>query len=74
MIRQRLIVAMLGAALLRVLAAQRWHRQRRRSPSRRTVPVTSTYFLFEYNDSTTVGIDSGCADKNDVTRSQTCPG
>jgi hypothetical protein len=26
-----------------------------------------SYFLFEYNDSDTVGVDSGCADKNEVT-------
>lgn len=27
-----------------------------------------TYFLFEYNDSNVVGVDSGCATKNDITR------
>ena len=29
-----------------------------------------TYFLFQYNDSGTVGLDSGCAEKNDVTSAQ----
>jgi hypothetical protein len=30
-------------------------------------PKGEKYFLFEYNDSATVGVDSGCSKKNDVT-------